>query len=478
MKIRTRLILAMLALIALGFCSLVFWIIDDLRPRYLATMEESMVDIATIFASFLEHQLDGETIRVEQIRHVVLRAHNEKISAQIYEELKDRLELRVYVTDRRGIVLFDSDRGRDEGRDYSRWLDVALTLQGKYGARNSREVKRDPSTAVLYVAAPIRANGKIVGAITVCKKAKSATRFMIWARKRIILTGVLGALAIALLGAVVYTWITIPMEKLTEYAKAVRDGRRAALPTLGRNEIGELGTAFEQMRDALEGKEYISEYVQTLTHEMKSPLSAIRGAAELLEEEMPAEQRNRFLENIRAEGGRMQDLIDRLLQLSALEKRKGLHGVEAIDLPGLLREILTSLAPLLSARNIAVEMTEAGPPTVRGESFLIRQALVNLFQNAIDFSPPGGKLGVSLKGAEGVVEVVLDDEGPGVPDYALGRVFDRFYSLQRPDSGKKSSGLGLTIVREVASLHGGSAGLENGPAGGARAILRLPVEPG
>lgn len=475
MKIRTRLILAMLLLVTLGFCGLVYWITGDLRPRYLATMEESMVDTSTIFASFLEHQLDGEAVRVDQLRDVLRRAYGARIPAQIYEELKDRLEMRVYVTDRRGIVLFDSDQGRDEGKDYSRWLDVGLTLKGKYGARNSREVKGDPATACLYVAAPIRAAGKVVGVVTVCKKAKSATRFLIWARRRIIITGVLGALAIALLGIVIYTWITIPIAKLMAYARAVRDGRRVTLPVLGRNEIGQLGAAFEEMRDALEGKEYISQYVQTLTHEMKSPLSAIRGAAELLEEEMPAGQRARFLENIRAEGGRMQDLIDRLLQLSALEKRKGLHDIETIDLAGLMKEIVESLAPVLSSRRISVTIHEAGPLAIRGERFLVRQALLNVLQNAADFSPPGGVISISLNGADGAAEVVLADEGPGMPEYALGKVFDRFYSLKRPGTGKKSSGLGLTIVREVVSLHGGTVQLDNGSAGGARALLRFPV---
>jgi two-component system sensor histidine kinase CreC len=282
-------------------------------------------------------------------------------------------------------------------------------------------------------------------------------------------------MAIVLLGTVIYSWITIPIEKLTRYANAVRDGRRVQLPALGKSEIGQLGAAFEEMRDALEGKEYVSEYVQTLTHEMKSPLSAIRGAAELLDEDMPSEQRIRFLENIRTESGRIQDLVDRLLQLSALEKRKGLADIEEIDMTMLLQNVVESMTPVFSAKDISVEVSESKPAIIKGEPFLVRQVLSNLLQNAVDFSPHGSSITVSMKTSDESVEITISDEGTGIPDYALDKVFDRFYSLKRPESGKKSSGLGLTLVREATTLHGGRIKLENNPQGGARAILHFPI---
>lgn len=477
MKIRTRLILALLLLVGTGFLGLVHWIIDDLRPRYLAAMEESMIDTATIFSSQLENRLDGEKIDVQELRRLFTLAEGRRFSAKIYEETKNRLDLRVYVTDRQGIVLFDSDNGRDEGKNYSKWIDVILTLRGEYGARTTPEVRGDPTTSILYVGAPVSYKGKIIGVVTVCKRARNATRFLIWARKRIIVAGVMAALFIALLGIVIYFWITIPLEKLMGYARAVSGGQRTTLPALGRNEIGELGAAFEEMRDALEGKEYISQYVQTLTHEMKSPLSAIRGAAELLEEDMPPDTRRKFLENIRGESTRIQDLIDRMLQLSALEKRKGLRDVERIDLNGLLHQIIECLDPLSSAKRLVIKIAEIGPLTIEGEYFLVRQALLNVVQNAVDFSPPESAIDIRMAAKEGLVEITVADEGPGIPDYALDKIFDRFYSLTRPDTGKKSSGLGLTITREAVALHGGSVHIENGEKRGARAVLRLPNKP-
>jgi two-component system sensor histidine kinase CreC len=112
---------------------------------------------------------------------------------------------------------------------------------------------------------------------------------------------------------------------------------------------------------------------------------------------------------------------------------------------------------------------------VRGERFLLGQAVGNLVQNAVEFSPAGAVVEVEVGTAGGLVRVGVQDCGPGVPDYALAKIFDRFYSLPRPDTGRKSSGLGLSIVREIARLHGGEVTLENRPEGGARAELTLPV---
>ena len=117
-------------------------------------------------------------------------------------------------------------------------------------------------------------------------------------------------------------------------------------------------------------------------------------------------------------------------------------------------------------------------PVVQGESFLLLMALGNLLQNAIDFSPVGGTITLHLQliHHNRTAEIAIEDEGPGVPAYALDRVFDRFYSLPHPATGRKSSGLGLCFVREAAQLHGGRATLSNrADRTGARAVLVLPA---
>jgi two-component system, OmpR family, sensor histidine kinase CreC len=215
------------------------------------------------------------------------------------------------------------------------------------------------------------------------------------------------------------------------------------------------------MRLRLEDKAYVENYVHTLTHELKSPLAAIRGAAELLQEPMPEADRERFAGNIQRQTERLQQLIDRLLALADVEQLRGLRTVEPVDLAALTRELLHTAEPRLRVKQLRVVESVNGEVVVQGDRFLIAQALQNLLDNAIDFSPHGGALAVAVRREGSTVEWSVRDEGPGVPDYAADRIFDRFYSLPRADTQEKSSGLGLCLVKEVSELHGGTLRIEN-----------------
>jgi len=117
----------------------------------------------------------------------------------------------------------------------------------------------------------------------------------------------------------------------------------------------------------------------------------------------------------------------------------------------------------------------ADAPGLSGDPFLLRQALVNLLDNALDFAPPGTQVEARARRDGDGVRFEIADRGPGVPDYARDRVFERFYSLPRPHGGSRSSGLGLPFVAQVAELHGGSAELRERDGGGTIATLLLPL---
>jgi two-component system, OmpR family, sensor histidine kinase CreC len=474
-RIRLRVFLAFSVITAIGIYYIADWVRREVRPHYLKSMEASLADTSAVLASVLEADVAAGKIQVADFRSAMRSAAGRRLSARIYDLKKERVDLRVYVTDSRGIVVFDSADGRDEGRDYSKWNDVLLALRGKYGARATWARKNDPSSNVLYVAAPVRAGESIVGVLTVSKPLESVNIFITGARRKILTGALIAGVLFVLLSWLISGWIASPIRRLTAYARAVRDGHRTAAPRLGRGEIAEMGRAFEQMREALEGRKYVEHYVQSLTHEIKSPLSAIRGAAELLEEEMPPERRDKFLANIRAESERIQHVVDRLLELSALEGRSELRNVEEVDLGALVESVTEALRPAAESRKVGLSATVGEGVSVRGERFLLHGALSNLVQNALDFSPEEAEVEVRLKRVESGTQIIVTDSGPGVPDYALERVFERFYSLPRPDSGKKSSGLGLSFAREAAELHGGKITLTNRPAGGAEARLILPL---
>lgn len=286
----------------------------------------------------------------------------------------------------------------------------------------------------------------------------------------------MAGIAIVVLGGLTSVWLTGPIRALTQYARAIRDGKRVPLPEMGRSDLAVMGSAMEEMQSALENKEYVEHYVQTLTHELKSPVSAIQGAAELLEEDMPEDRRRQFVSNLQLEADRLTRIIDRMLLLSSLESRKALRDVEPVDLGSLAREVAASLEPARAAKQLAFEWDSSSVPPVLGERFLLRHAIANLLQNAVDFTPPGGRIYVSLSKDDRQAMLRVRDTGPGIPDFAQERVFERFYSLPRPDTGQKSSGLGLPFVKEVGNLHGGSASFSPGPGGGAEFTLRIPLK--
>jgi two-component system sensor histidine kinase CreC len=235
-----------------------------------------------------------------------------------------------------------------------------------------------------------------------------------------------------------------------------------------------LAAALEYMRSELEGKAYVERYVHTLTHELKSPLAAIRGAAELLEGEMPVEQRQRFVSNIQSESARLQQLIERLLHLALVEQRQGLEEQVAVPLRALVDELLQAQTARIESAQLRVENLLDLELQLLGERFLLQQALANLLDNALDFTPPGGQLRWSAQVHGQQLELCLFNQGEAIADYALPRLTERFYSLPRPKTGRKSSGLGLNFVQEVASLHGGTLSVSN-VAGGVEVRLRLPL---
>jgi two-component system sensor histidine kinase CreC len=332
----------------------------------------------------------------------------------------------------------------------------------------------------MYVAAPVHDTsaagaGEIIGVVSVGKPVQSFGQYVEAARKKTLELGATSVVAVLLLVVILSVWLVRPFGVISDYVRYVRAERSFSLPRLGRRALGAFGAAYDEMRDALAGRNYVADYVQTMTHEVKGPLSAIRGAAELLQEPMADADRARFIANIARETQRIQELVDRMMELTALESRKSLDTAAPVPLRALAAEVAASAAPAALARGLAVEVLPgADDPVVEGDPFLLQRALANLVDNALDFSPPGGRVTIAVEAHTRTCDLIVRDRGPGIPDFAEGKVFEKFYSLARPVTAKKSTGLGLSFVKEIADLHRGRATLKNQTGGGAVATLSLP----
>lgn len=472
MKIGLRILFGYFLVMGLAAWFVLNVFVKEVKPGVRATLEDTLVDTAQLLAELVADDVKAGTLQSSPLLKRIQQSAQRSVDVTISGITKETLDYRVYITNAQGIVLFDSD-GNDVGKNYSRWNDVYLTLRGKYGARSTRDDPDDETSTVMHVAAPIKDGDKIIGVLTVSKANSTVQPFVERSQRKILERGALLLLGSLLIGLAFAFWLTRSLYTLQQYAVEVESGKKAVLPKLGKDEIGVLGRALEAMRNKLEGKEYVEELMHTLAHELKSPIAAIQGSAELLQEEMPEEQRQRFLANILEQNNRQKQLIDKLLALVKVEKQQRLVAAQPIKVSELLAQLQTDFSLRLAAKNLSLQV-ECEELQIRGDPLLLRQALGNLLDNAIAFAPAGSTIELAARQGEGTAVISLCDRGPGIPDFAGERIFERFYSLPRPD-GDKSTGIGLPFVREVASLHGGSITVRNREGGGACAELRLPL---
>lgn len=479
MRIGLRLLLGFFLVLGLALFVVLRVLLDEVKPGTRLAMEDSLVDAAYTLALLATPDMKDGAIADGGFARSLQGLDEARPGANISGFRKDGVDYRILVTDAQGIVRFDS-KHEAVGQDFSRWNDVARTLRGEYGARSSPANPYAPDSTVMHVAAPIRDGDRVIGALTVSRPNARLEPYIQRSESRI-LRWSWALLGLSLLIGVLFSWwIASSLSRLRGYANAVARGERAPLPVLGRmsgsTEFSELASALERMRLKLEDKAYVERYVHTLTHELKSPLAAIRGAAELLQEDLPAQDQRRFAGNIERQAERLHQLVDKLLNLAHVEQMQGLGTCERVDLSALTRELLQRLEPRLRLKTLRVRDELGEAQAVQGDPFLIGQALQNLLDNAIDFSPPNGELTVRLQRDGGLLEWSVRDQGPGIPDYARGRIFERFYSLPRGEGQDKGSGLGLCLVQEVSHLHGGELRVENvTQPDGCLACWRLPA---
>src|SRR5450830_516744 len=464
MRLGLRIFLVYALFIGLTGYFVLSTVMKEIRPGVRQSTEETLVDTANLLAEILRNDVKHGTLGQSHWPELLKAYGTRQPGATIWGLPKNQVNHRIYVTDANGTVLLDSS-GEAVGQDYSKWNDVYLTLRGEYGARSTRSAPDDPASSVMHVGAPIRDNGQIIGVVTVAKPNSSLQPYVDRTERRLFAYGA-GLISLGLLfGALLSWWLSAALRRLTGYAQAVSEGRRVEVPHYRGGELEQLATALEQMRTQLEGKAYVERYVHTLTHELKSPLAAIRGAAELLQSEMPAVQRLRFVGNIDSESTRLQRLIERLLNLALVEQRQVLEEQVEIPLGSLVDEVLQAQAARIERGRLQVQQSIAPDLTLFGEPFLLRQAIGNLLDNSLDFTPQEGLVHFKTKRQGRQLCLTLFNQAEAIPEYALPRLSERFYSLPRPGSGRKSTGLGLNFVEEVMKLHGGELRIGNVPGG-------------
>lgn len=221
------------------------------------------------------------------------------------------------------------------------------------------------------------------------------------------------------------------------------------------------------------------DFVANVSHELKTPLTAIIGMLETIvdDADMPADMRTRFLERVHQQARRLSSLVVDLLTLSRLETPDAARQVEACDLTRLIRETLAFLREAAAAKHIslAAELAEA-TCLVQGDEALLRQAIDNLIDNALKYTPENGHVSVSLERTDEHARIAITDNGIGITRSDQNRIFERFYRVDKARSRHLGgTGLGLAIVKHIARIHGGDIAVASVPGSGSTFTLQLPV---
>ena len=531
MTIFVRLFLVYGLVLTLGGALLMRDVQQQLRPGMRQVLEDTLADNAQILAASLAPALQNGDIR-DPAWQAALRADLVRPrDVHIYQNHKTTNHQQLIITDARGIVLYHSNP-LETGKDYSRWNDILRTLRGEYGARSTQNT--------MYIAAPVHAtDGRLLGVVSLGKPGSDLIPYQQRTEHDLRQSGLLYLGATLALIALLTLWIRRSIDRVRRYATA-----HAPIPPAPRfhlaSELNRLTAAIGDMRRELEDRAYITRYIETLTHELKSPLTAITTSAELLQDDLPAADRARFAANIAQQSNRLHELVRRLLELSRLEKdplnkqpldiaalwhklvhaqqarlaqkRLSLHEniteekapsswplptrvpggknwgggskKEAVDAPmrnadtagkaSFPKEDEQGLEQPATVREnnqpITANAPSKPPLTLRADPFWLEQTLANLLENAIRAAPEGSTLTFTAAQSRSHTTLSLHNRTAApIPDYALPRLFERYYTLNR----KENSGLGLTLVAETMHRHGGSATAEN-HADGLRITLRFP----
>ncbi len=382
---------------------------------------------------------------------------------------KDRSSnLRILLYDRDGTVISDSDSIHAVGT-VAKAGDVISALQGRYGARWERDQDRG---VMLFSTLPLFRNGEIVGAISVIKPTLGVKSSVIRLLRDLAIPA---AIALALALAFSYAlsaYLTGVIRDLVGRAERISAGDRGVvLATWTKSELGDLARALEVMRQKIEGRAYIEEMASTLSHELKTPLAAIQGAADILEGAKDEATRQRFSESIRAEVSRLTGITNSLLELSRIET-----APEAAFVPARLIEVGTEIEKLYISRAevLGVEFRmecKGDPGSAPMAADSLRRVIVCIMDNAFAFTPRGGS--VFLRIAPG--NIVVRDNGCGMDAETVAKAFTRFFTSVNPLTGRRGSGLGLAVASSLVERAGGRVSITSSPGEGTEVGVRFPV---
>ena len=439
---------------------------QQVKPNVRQVVEDTLAENANIIAMLVAEDVHENKVGTAQFDEKIQKALNRKLNANIWQHNKKEINQQIYITDAKGTVIYDS-QGIATGQDYSRWNDVYLTLQGKYGVRSTRSYEGDPNSSTMFIAAPIyyqtaqNQQQKLIGVVSIGKPNSSVQPYIQRAEDQLLRQAAWITLLSLFLASLVAYWLKHSIDRVRKYAQALAPVNQTPYFRSAK-ELNQVAQAVENMREKLEDRAYVEHYVNTLTHELKGPLTAIQASAELLKEDLPLNDQQQFAQHIHAQSQRLKLLIDRMLLLTRLEKSKHQIELQNFNLSKLIQQVLDQQASQLQSKKIQCLLDIEANCMIHADRFWLQRTIANILDNALDFSAESSKILIQLhRQAHQSIQLQIFNEGEWIPEYALSQVFDTYFSLPRPITQQRSSGIGLSIVKQVIEQHHGQIQIQN-----------------
>ena len=389
----------------------------------------------------------------------------------------------------RGDLPLYTELGPENGNGYH---EVAQSLSGQ---KSSMVRVNDRGEVIVSVAVPVQRFRAIHGSLMLSTQGDDIDQMVTAERLAILKVGGVASAVMIVLSLALASTIAGPVRRLADSAERVRRRirTRVEIPdfTGRRDEIGHLSGALRDMTGALYNRiEAIEMFAADVAHELKNPLTSLRSAVETLPLARNENSRARLLAVIEHDVKRLDRLISDISDASRLDAELQRQDMAPVDLRRLLSALATVANETRRGNNIGVELRFEGRGqhdsfTVPGHDSRLGQVVSNLLSNAQSFSEEGSKVRMTCRNRRSNIEIIVDDDGPGIREDALSRIFERFYT-DRPHQGfGQNSGLGLSISKQIVEAHGGRIWAENrtGPVdangeatvAGARFVVRLPT---
>jgi len=294
--------------------------------------------------------------------------------------------------------------------------------------------------------------------------------------------GLIALLASAIFSLILSNWISQPLKRISQEAGQVAQGAAHPIPPEGPEEVRNLAMAFNKMtRQVQDSQQSQKDFVANVSHELKTPLTSIQGFAQAILDGtiQTEEERNQAAEVIQNEAGRMDRLATDLLTLAKMDAGTAAFEMRDLDLNFLMKVAAQKFSPLVEKAGLEFEtVLSESELRVKGDPDRLMQVLDNLLSNAIKFTPSGGKVTLSCQVGEESATIHVTDSGPGIPLEEQGRIFERFYQVDkaRTGGGTRGYGLGLAISKQIVETHKGTLSLTSKTGEGGHFVVKLPLQ--